>query len=45
MSPEFKKGLLKLAVACLGFIGCYLVFGDIGIVFGAGLAYLAIKEL
>lgn len=45
MSPEFKRGLTKWATACIGFVGCYLVFGNIGILFGAGLAYLAITKL
>ena len=45
MNPGFIKALRKWAVACLGFFGCYMLFGDIGIIFGVGLAYVAVKYL
>ena len=45
MNPEFRKGLLKWALCVAGIIGCFLIFGDCGIVFGAGLCFVIIRYM
>lgn len=42
-SMTFKKAVIKWASSIAGFLGCYLIFGDIGILFG--LAWIGIVIL
>ena len=39
-SMTFKKAVIKWATSIAGFLGSYLIFGDIGILFG--LAWVGI---
>lgn len=39
----FKKALAKWGICCGGLIALYLIFGDIGILFAVGLAYVVCK--
>lgn len=42
---RFGKALLKWAICCIGLIVLYLIFGDIGILFAVGLAYVVIAYM
>ena len=45
MNSELGKGLCKWALAVISLIANFLIFGDIGILFGVGLAYVFIRYL
>ena len=45
LNNELKKGLAKWALSVAGLIACYLIFGEIGILFGVGLAYVIISYM
>lgn len=45
MNPELKKGLLKWVLCVISLIANFLIFGDIGILFGVGLCFVFIKYL
>lgn len=45
MNDEFKNALRKWALSIAGLIACYIIFGNIGILFGCGLGYVIIAYM